>query len=47
MPRFFKVQSAMFKVQMWCRVRDDINNLDPGVKPQDDTLFFFLKTITK
>ena len=39
MPRFFKVQSAKFKVQMWCRIRDDINTcgaMDPGLRRDDD-----------
>ncbi len=39
MPRFFKVQSAECKVQMWCRVRDDTNvcdAMDPGLRRDDD-----------
>ena len=39
MPRFFKVQSAKFKVQMWCRIRDGINTcgaMDPGLRRDDD-----------
>ena len=29
-------EKFVYKVQMWCRIRDDINYLGPGVKPRDD-----------
>ena len=29
-------EKFVFKVQMWCRIRDDINYLGPVVKPRDD-----------
>ena len=29
-------EKFVFKMQMWCRIRDDINYLGPGVKHRDD-----------